>query len=150
MPLLIYAANSKKGKSHPLFKFIDRVDLAVYSELLSDTEVEELRKEIKETAEILPHEFEQRCCQWWDLAIEYANLRNKALKLPALIRAQNITESYTEKDWHDGNNLSKSKSKIATDLFDWQTRAIAFWNQCGLSDGEEFFASRSGVLDSLF
>lgn len=151
LPLLRYAANAKKGARHPLFGLIDRVDAALYSRglLAEDEDVRPLREVLREIAAVSSNEFERRCCTWWELAIEYAKLRNSTFAMLASRSAQQVAEAYAGKDWHVRTMQRNGRSETIRRLLEWQEKASSVWRQWGLSDGEEFFESRSGVLIDL-
>ena len=108
--------------------------------------------------ETLDHDLEKRSCIWWRLAIEYAGCRlahedadadGRAMCAWARQKALDVVARYTYPDSHVQDILAKSRVKSAKRLHAWQDEASALWTNWNLSDGEEFFASRSGVLLDL-
>ena len=149
LPLLLYAANPEKAKKHPLFALIDQMDLAVCSDLLADIEKASICDRLRELEHTLEHEFERRCCAWWNLAIEYADCRRRALGALAHVRTQEVVECCTHPDAHVRNLIAAGRETAAEGIRSWQDRASALWTSWELTGHDEFFASRSGVLLDL-
>ena len=151
LPLLHYAAGAGKGAKQPLLKLIDQMDAAIYSRglLAEDEDVKPLRAALQEIGAASTNEFERRCCHWWDLAVEYAALRNRVFGVLAGRKALSVAEFHTARDAHVLNMQRHGRAETLRCLVAWQDRASTLWRMWGLSDGEEFFESRSGVLFDL-
>lgn len=151
LPLIRYAADAGRGAKQPLFAWIDRMDTALYGRglLAEDEDINPLREAIEAIGAASGNEFERRCCRWWDLALDYAALRNRVFGALAGSKALAVAKTYTGRDAHVVNMQRQGKSETLHQLIAWQDRASALWRTWGVSDGEEFFESRAGVLFDL-
>lgn len=151
LPLFGYAANAERGAAQPLFKRIDRMDAALYSRglLAQEEDVEPLRDALRAIASESTGFLERRCCAWWELALDYAALRNATFGTLAGRHALRTAEFYRGRDGHVRAQQTAGRAGTARNLVVWQEKATALWREWNLSDGEEFFESRSGVLMNL-
>ncbi len=151
LPLMDYAADSGESHQNHLAGLMDRVDAAIYSRglLADDEDVEPLREELRQRAGAASCELDSRCWTWWELAVEYAALRNAAFASMVGRRSLETTRFYRGADGHMLDTQRSGRSRIISRITEWQQRASSLWRRWNLSDGEEFFESRSGVLLDL-
>jgi hypothetical protein len=138
LPGLIAAGDPQRWAVHPIRPVVALVDQGMAAG--NARACLEVLAELESVRATAPEE--QSALRWWVLSLRYRVLYLNFVTHGLAYHGLSATAERFGLDPDVVESGQYARSKLRRDLDDWETDARAFWREVGLSDEDEFFASR--------